>query len=346
LNVTLPSQAARPFAVVSGTGMGATPFLWDTGAPNTSVPMAVYNALPGGAGARILPQLNLALMGGGNLTLNNVPVFGTNSTPLIGTNVTNEFGQVWNYAPVGAATDAANPNRGALTLTGPVANPYAMSLMGNGIIFAVDSNTTGMVGTGVNQQASYGNIPQLQSGNAAPVGGDNVTGAAGTIYRTDLTGSNASYIATGASGLAPGEVMTGLSLGKDLIGQHSQIFFTVSSNSDGQAGSAVQNQQLSLQAGASIYIVPLGQPTPNDFTPKSNGLLFNHELLGLGQTIGPNAVGVQGSDQLRDFKVNTQFALPAVSMSNLDPAITQVNQPASATRPRVGAEVLGTNFDT
>ena len=346
LNVTLPSQAARPFAVVSGTGMAAMPFLWDTGAPNTRVPMAVYNALPGGAGARILPQLNLALMGGGNLTLNNVSVLGTNGTPLIGTNVTNEFGQVWNYAPVGAGVDAANPNRGALTLTGPIANNYAMSLMGNGIIFVVDSSTTGMIGTGVNQQASYGNIPQLQSGNTAPVGGDNVRAAAGTIYRTDLTGSNASYITTGASGLAAGEVMTGLSLGKDLIGQHSQLFFTVSSSSDGQGGSAVRNQQLSLQAGASIYTVPLGQPTPNDFTPQSNGLLFNHELLGLGQTIGPSAVGVQGSDQLRDFKVNTQFAMPAVSISNLDPAITQVNQPASATRPRAGTEILGTNFDT
>jgi hypothetical protein len=346
LNVILPSQAARPFAVVSGTGMAATPFLWDTGAPNTSVPMAVYNALPGGAGARILPQLNLALVGGGNLMLNNVPVLGTAGTPLIGTNVINEFGQVWNYAPVGAGVDAANPNRGALTLTSPVANNYAMSLMGNGIVFVVASNTTGMVGTGVNQQASFGNIPQLQSGDAAAVGGDNVTGAAGTIYRTDLTGSNASYITTGASALAAGEVVTGLSLGKDLIGQRSQLFFTVSSSSNGQAGSAVQNQQLSLQAGASIYTVPLGQPKPNDFTPQSNSLLFNHELLGLGQTIGPNAVGVQGSDQLRDFKVNTQLALPMVSMSNLDPAITQVNQPASATRPRVGAEILGTNFDT
>lgn len=346
LNVILPSQAARPFAVVSGTGMAATPFLWDTGAPNTSVPMAVYNALPGGAGTRTLPALTIALVGGGNLTLNNVPVLGTAGTPLIGTNVTNEFGQVWNYAPVGAGVDAANPNRGALTLTGPVANNNAMSLMGNGIVFVVNSNTTGMVGTGVNQQSTYGNIPQLQNGNTAPVGGDNATGAAGTIYRTDLTGSNASYITTGASGLAPGEVMTGLSLGKDLIGQRSQLFFTVSSNSDGQGGSAVQNQQLSLQAGASIYTVPLGQPKPNDFTPQSNSLLFNHELLGLGQTIGPNAVGVQGNDQLRDFKVNTQLALPAVSMSNLDAAIQQVNQPASATRPRSGNEVLGTNFDT
>ena len=132
--------------------------------------------------------------------------------------------------------------------------------------------------------------------------------------------------------------MTGLSLGKDLIGKRSQLFFTVSSSSDGQGGSAVQNQQLSLQAGASIYTVALGQPKPNDFTPQSNSLLFNHELLGLGQTIGPNAVGVQGNDQLRDFKVNTQLALPAVSMSNLDPAIQQANQPASATRPRAGAE--------
>ncbi len=349
MTVTLPSQAPDPYAVVSGTGMGATSFLWDTGAPNTSVSAAVYNALAGGAGARILPQLNIALIGGGNLTLNNVSVIsaGANGTPIIGTNVTNEFGQVWNYAPVGNGVDPANPNRGALTLTGPAANPYAQSLMGNGIIFAVDPSTTGMVGTGVNQLASYGNVPALQPGNGAPVGGGNTAGAAGTVYRTDLTGSNASYITTGASGLAANEVMTGLSLGKDLIGQQAQLFFTVSSSSDGQAGSAVQNQQLSLQAGASIYTVPMGQPSPNDFTAQSNSLLFNHELLGLGQTIGPNAAaGTQSTDQLRDFKINTQLALPAVSLSNLDPAITQVGDTGTAARPRVGNDVLGTSFDT
>ena len=347
LTITLPTQSADPFAVVSGTGLAATQFLFDTGAPNTSVPMATFNALPntGAGNPRILPQLNLALIGGGNLTLNNVAVLGTAGTPIVGTNVTNQFGQVWNYAPVGAGVDAANPNRGSLTLTGPAANPAIQAMMGNGILFTVGSATAGMLGTGVNQLADYGNVPQLQP-NGAPTDAGAMPGAEGTVYRTDLTGSNASYIDTSAAGLLPGEEITGLSLGADQIGPKAQLFFSVTTNSTGLAGSAVNQQSNLNQTGASIYTVPAGQPAPYGVAG-GNSVLINHEVLGLGANVGPAAnAGVQSDDQLRDFKLFTQLALPAVSLSNLDAPITAVGDTGTGVRPRIGQDVLGVTYDT
>jgi hypothetical protein len=104
-------------------------------------------------------------------------------------------------------------------LFGPT-RPRDKALVGPGILFTVDSQTTGLSRTGVNQLSQFGTPPILTAvnprvnPNGAPIvlasqPGQEATG----VYRTGLTHSNALYISgVDALHLGPGDQIDGLSL--------------------------------------------------------------------------------------------------------------------------------------
>jgi len=270
------SIAPRPFLAGLTVTVGATrntsDYLMDTGAPSTSMPAAVYNLLPnlGFGVARILPRLDLPLVGGGVLTLTNVPVAcdagrylvgGNNNcapdparptpTPVVGANIFNMFGQFWDF------------ERQTLTLTGPIQPD---------ILFSVDRATLGLSRTGVNQETRFG-----FSSNAPEQAGD--------VFRTNVTGSNALFINDTALSLVQGDHVDALSFGQDTIGIGSSLAFSVDRTSVG-LGTSVTTQAALGQQASDIFVSNTGN---NLRLVGQDSLLYNQELLGLG--VGGNAVG-------------------------------------------------------
>jgi len=282
------------------------------------------------------------LIGGGNLAVDNVAASNAGaSTPVLGTDVTNRFGQFWNFTPQNAG--GGNHN-GTMVLYGPT-DPGVIAARANGILFNVDSATSGLAATAVNQEKLYGSIPQLQLGAATAAGlggGDNVPNQVqGTVFRTHLTGSNATYIDENAMKLsrgAAGQTIDSMSLGGDRISRHSTLYFSVSANSAGTAGSAVSVQKARSQSAADVF-------TARRTGPATNSLFINQEVMGLGSNFGPLANATPSNDNLLDFDLFTDAALPANSLSNLDSPIEVANDTGTLNRERVGADVYTANFD-
>jgi hypothetical protein len=295
----------------------------------------------------------------------NIPALGINTgaaalidtgapatTPgvIVGTDVLNRFGQFFDFSrgPGGEA------NLGTLTLIGPT-DPRIRELRANGILFNVDRNTVGLARTAVEQEALFGSIPQLQAnpltggaGANTVQGGTAPPEAHGTVFRTHLTGSNASYIDEAAHGLnRGGQAITGLSLGADRINlpKNTKLFFSVDPASVGLDGTAVNGQALRNQAASDVFEIPFHQATP--FPVRGgNTLTINQEVMGLGSNFGPAALATPSRDNLTDFDLYTQHALPSRSLSNLDSPITAAGDRGTADRPRVGDDVLARTFDT
>ncbi len=258
---------------------------------------------------------------------------------IIGTDILNGFGQFFDF----------QDNR--LTLIGP-SDPYIRHLVGNGIVFNVDQATQGLARTAVEQEVLFGSIPQLQGNANAGTGANTLIGptappeAASTVFRTHLTGSNASYIDEAAIGVQRGvDVINAQSLGADGIDRDIKLFFGVDEASQGQPGSDVNDQKGRNQHKSDIFDIPFGQATPKRI-PGSNSLTINQEVIGLGANVGPGAVAPNSPDNLLGFDLLTQLALPANSLSNLDSPIVSKNDSGTAARPRVGDERLAQNFDS
>jgi hypothetical protein len=343
----LPDQAPRPFISVGGTN-----YLFDTGAPNTSVPAAVFAAgMPSGnPNVRILPTFTIPAAGG-PITIQNLHVRNAGAgTPIVGTDVTNRFGQVWDFSPKGGA---ANVNRGTLTLIGPE-DPVVIDARDNGILFSVDSTTSGLLNTAVDHEKRFGAIPQLQPNTTTlAITGTNLPNeAAGTIFRTHLTGSNATYVDELAMGLdnrRRNVTIDAQSLGGDGVGPHGNLYFSVSRASTGQAASDVRTQAVRNQVAADIFTIAPGQANVSRGNGRSNSLFINQEVIGLGPNYGPLATATFGpgdpNDNLLDFDVNTETALVNSAMSNLDSPIISANDAGNVDRPRVGGDRYQTNFD-
>jgi hypothetical protein len=344
----LPDQAPRPFVSIGGTN-----YLIDTGAPGTSVPTALFNSGTATADpdVRILPTFNITTQSGGTLTINNLAVTDANGrTPIVGTDVTNQFGQIWNFSPKGGAT---NPNRGTLALYAP-SDPRVIALRDNGITFTVDSATLGLAATAVNHEKLYGAVPQLQpNAPTMTIAGANAGNeAAGTVFRTHLTASNATYIDELAMGLDPRRrnvVIDGQTLGKDEINIEADLFFSVSRDSVGFPGSDTLVQRQRNQAAGDIFEIPTGQASTSRLINRTNKLFLNQEVLGLGPNYGPLVTATNGpgnpSDNLLDFDLDTARAMVPTAMSNLDSPILLTNDAGNINRARVGGDRYKTNFD-
>lgn len=266
----------------------------------------------------------------------------TTNGSIVGTDILNRFGQFWDFRNVNAN------NHGRLALIGP-SDAFVRQALGNGMVFNVDRDTTGLARTGVEQEKLYGSVPQLQIGAATQAGiggGDNTANQAqGTVFRTHLTGSNASYIDENATGLtrgAAGQLMDGNTLGADYISKNMPVFFSVDAASVGKAGSDANVQKSRNQSAADVY-----RATANSVSRAAgtNQLFINQEVMGLGPNFGPLVNASASSDNLRDFDLFTGQAMPAVSMSNLDSPIEVANDSGTASRARVSDERYAANFD-
>jgi len=269
---------------------------------------------------------------------------------ITGTDELNKAGQFWDFSPNGGG--GANPNRGRLTLIAPTGT-FVRQQRGEGMLFSVDSDSKGLERSAVDQEKRFGAIPQIQPGAATvTTAGAVANEAAGTVFRSHLTGSNATYIDEAATGLdrGPADVINAFSLGSDTIVQGSQLFFSIDRASAGLPGTESEAQALLGQQAADIFMVPLGQPSPSR-RPGPNRLHINQEVQGLGPNAGPTFAAT-GSltdrvDNMNGFDSFTQFALPPDSLSNLDSPIIEENDDGTAARPRVGDDRYGTggNFD-
>ncbi|MDW8261043.1 MAG: hypothetical protein RMJ35_00815 [Phycisphaerales bacterium] len=322
-DIALPSQAPLTFGRIQipdlGIDTGPAPILLDTGAPSTDA-------------------------------------------TVVGTDIFNRFGQYWDLSPRGVAP---NPNRGLLTLIGP-SDAGVRAAVASGMLLTVDRNTTGLARTAVNFEKTIGTVPQLNAaGPGLTLASDGVPNqAAGTVFRTHLTGSNATYIDEQASGLnrgVNGHVIDGMSLGGDGMAKDAELYFSVSPSSQGLAGSAVAAQRALNQHAADVFrsqaprpvIRAVGIPNPPDPQPLisitrtegNNTLYINQEVMGLAPNVGPGAMAEANSENLLDFDLHTNRALPDNALSNLDSPIRARNETPPASRPRIGNDVLGGNFD-
>jgi len=260
------SIAPRPFVTIDGAD-----YLMDTGAPVTVVSDATWLTLPDTGGAfRIMPEMNIPLVGGGDLTLTDVPVAPTTGTPVLGANVYNMFGQFWDF------------ERNQLTLTGPIVPD---------VFFSTDRATVGLQRSGVSQESRFG------SNGVPPEQGSDV-------FRTGMTGSNALFVAETALGLVPGgaagvDNVNALSYGLDgLAGLSFQhLSFSVEANAAGQdfTDLASQNGALKDQDASDIFDSDTGSNAPGR-AAGGNVLMYNQELLGLGVAGGANGRGNVGPD--------------------------------------------------
>ena len=327
-NIPLPDQAPVPFGTINipalGINTGATPILLDTG--------AVASVTAGPVGNRI-----------------------------VGTSILNRFGQYWDLSPNGTG---GTPNRGLLTLIAPSA-PEVLSALGPGMLFAVDRDSVGQTRTAVNHEKTVGTISQLTAGDAmgnTTLAGDGIANqAAGTVFRTHLTGSNATFIdeaAIGVSRGANGLAINAKSLGKDLVQRNNDIFFSVARGASPFFFTDVGVQAILDQEAADIFMAPERQLTnerPDIILENlSNKLFINQEVMGLGPFLGPDARNntPESQDNLIAFDLETARALPGAaavgasgSLSNLDSPITAANQASVGGRNRIGPERLTTNFD-
>jgi len=212
---------------------------------------------------------------------------------ITGTDELNKCGQFFDFSPVGGG--GAGANHGRLTLIAP-SDPRIRTMRGNGILMGVDAGTVGLSRTAVNQESQYGSIPQLQVGANTLVTPAVPGEAGGTIFRTHLTGSNASYIDEDATALIRGaDVIDAQSLGGDGITPQSPLFFSVGRNSVGQPGSAVNGQSMLNQVPGDIFEIPGDQPPyqrVQRFAGRTNSLTINQEVMGLGPNVGPLAAAV------------------------------------------------------
>lgn len=327
-NIPLPDQAPVPFGTINipalGINTGATPILLDTG--------AVTTVSTGPVGNRI-----------------------------VGTSTLNRFGQYWDLSPNGSGATA---NRGLLTLIAPSA-PEVLSALGPGMLFSVDRDSVGQTRTAVNHEKTAGTIPQLTAGDAmgnTTLAGDGIANqAAGTVFRTHLTGSNATYIDEAALGVgrgANGLAINAKSLGKDLVQKKNDIYFSVDRNSSPFFFTDVGTQSILDQQAADVFKASERQLT-NDrpdilLENLTNELFINQEVMGLGPFIGPDARNntPESQDNLIALDLETSRALPGApapgasgSLSNLDSPITAANQASVGGRSRVGPERLTGNFD-
>jgi len=290
-------------------------------------------------GSIVIPALGINT---GALALLDTGAPTTTPGVIVGTDILNRFGQFWDFRNV-------NPNNhGRLTLIAP-SIPEVVAATGNGIVFNVDQNTTGLARSAVEQERLFGSIPQLQIGAATAAGiggGDNLPNQAhGTVFRTHLTGSNASYIDEAATQLnrgAGGQVMDANSLGADGISIRSRLFFSVDGASNGQASSPLNVQKVRNQSASDIYASDTGVPVRN---VGNHRLFINQEVMGLGPNFGPLVTATPSSDNLLDFDLYTAAAMPARSFSNLDSPIEVVNDSGTLTRARVSDERYAVNFD-
>lgn len=288
-------------------------------------------------GSIVIPELGINT-GASALIDTGAPT--TTAGSIVGTDILNQFGQFWDFRNVRAN------NHGQLTLIGP-SDAFVRQALGNGMVFNVDRNTTGMARTGVEQEKLFGSVPQLQIGAATQAGiggGDNTPNQAhGTVFRTHLTGSNAPYIDENATGLtrgAAGQLMDGNTLGADRIAKNMTLFFSVAHGSQGAGGTDVNVQASRNQVKADIFRanVRMGGPA-------GNTLFINQEVMGLGPNFGPLVNATASNDNLRDFDLFTGQAMPGVSMSNLDSPIEVVDDSGTASRARVSNERYAVNFD-
>ncbi|MBL8701382.1 MAG: hypothetical protein JNK67_23595 [Alphaproteobacteria bacterium] len=325
------TRGARPLVTLDaannlfGAGGPANgTYLADTGAPTTDAPATVPNPA---------------------------------NPPVLGTDQLNRFGQYWDF------------ERRDLLLFGP-RNAEDRALAGPGILFNVDRLTTGLARTGVNQLSQFGVPPVLNAvnppGNAngspttvAPVSDIAATG----FYRSNATHANALYIegveSLGLFGGPGGDLIDGLSMGKDLVDAQGRLFFSVDPGSVGVSGAGfgtgVPGQSGRLQQMGDIFESRTGRPL---VVRGVNTLRFNQDVLGLGANVGPISFndGTRGAaDNLRDFDLRTQDAFVdadlAHVMRNVDPFI---RFPGDARNPGEGitgnygtrGDVLGVNFDT
>jgi hypothetical protein len=270
----------------------------------------------------------------------------TTSATLIGTDTLNRFGQFWDFAPQNAA---AGNNNGRLTLYAPSQAPV-IAAVAKGMLFSVDSNTTGAQATAVRHEATIGSIPQLQPGGAATLsdGQDGLQSKA--VFRTHLTASNATYIDEKAMNLdgAGKPNIIGMSTGADTI--NTDLYFSVSDGSAGLAGSDANTQMARRQGTADVFKATYAGLT-NARNNGTNTLFINQETMGLGSFVGPGVTVAQvdaSNDNLSSLDMWTDAAMPASSFSNLDSPILSANDAGNAARPRVGGDRLGAggNFDT
>ena len=311
--IDLPSQAPSPHGIINipelGINTGAAPILIDTGAPTT--------------GANI-----------------------------IGTDVLNRFGQYWDFSPRGAP--GANANRGLLTLIGPK-QQVVRDMLGNGMLMSVDGSTTGLLRTAINHEKTVGTVPQLNAGGAgvAAPGDGTPNQATSTVFRTHLTGSNAAYIEEGALGFlkAGNVIMDGMSLGGDKPAENGEVLISVSRTSSGLGGTAVSTQAGLNQVASDVFSIAPRDRSANRFgiidrTPRlNNRLLINQEVMGIGPNVGPGFAAAPNSENMLDFDLETFRALPGNSLSNLDSPMNTLNDFGTASRGRVGVDVVGASFD-
>ena len=267
-------------------------------------------------------------------------------TPLLGTDVTNQFGQFWNFTSQNAA---GGNNNGTLVLYGAT-DPRVISLRDNGILFSVDSATDGLAATAVNQEKLFGSIPQLQPNTTTLTinGANQPNEARGTVFRTHLTASNATYVDELAMGLDPRRRNVDIdaqSLGGDGINIDANLFFSVARQATGQVASAVSRQANRHQMAADIFEVRAGQADVSRTVGRHNSLFVNQEVIGLGPNFGPQANATPSNDNLLDFDLNTDAAMVANAMSNLDSPINRANDTGNIDRPRIGGDIYRSNFD-
>jgi hypothetical protein len=123
-----------------------------------------------------------------------------------------------------------------------------------------------------------------------------------------------------------------MSLGGDQIGKHSTLYFSVSANSTGAAGSDVSVQNARHQSAADVFTATAGGRA-------KNSLYINQEVMGLGSNFGPLVDATPSNDNLLDFDLFTDRALPAHALSNLDSPIEVPNDVGTLNRQRVGDDI-------
>ena len=261
---------------------------------------------------------------------------------IIGTDLLNHFGQFWDFRPTGSAD-------GRLTLIGPTTQEGRMTI-DEGMLINVGELTGGLERTAVEQERLHGAIPQLQNG-ANTYEAQNNPGpgeARGTIFRTHGTGSNAAYIDEDALAIARADkTVDAQSTGRDSINLHleTRLYFSVDGQAQGMAGTDVRRQYDLHQVAADVFATAFGQPNPNRDADPRNTLMINQEVMGLAPNYGPSADAPASADNLNGFDLFTQSAMPENSFSNLDSPIRMINDDGEASRPRVGDDRYGTNFD-
>lgn len=330
---TNPAGFVRSDGTVNIVANDATP------APLLNQNIVLPSQAPRPFGSIVIPALGINT---GALALLDTGAPTTTAGTIVGTDILNRFGQFWDFRNV-------NPNNhGRLTLIAP-SIPSVIQATGNGIVFNVDQNTTGLARSAVEQEKLYGSVPQLQISAATAAGlggGDGIANQAhGTVFRTHLTGSNATYIDENATQLArgaAGKVMDANSLGADGIHIQARLWFSADPSSIGQGGSPLNVQKVRNQSASDIYDSITGTSTR---TVGAHQLFINQEVMGLGPNFGPLATATPSTDNLLDFDLYTGKAMPARSLSNLDSPIEVVGDSGTATRARVSDERYAVNFD-